>query len=160
MYKLPGFGTLSGRSTNAFSTLKTIALAPIASARVNTAVRANPGALRNCRKASRRVALMRPSFELWGSSFRGTQATLPLRMNRSCGSVRYHPPAPGLNIQHNPTENFLGRYSARSAHMGLIRAALHAGSRQAPVAEISRVAITARNTLGSSGLVPYSTELI
>src|SRR5579863_5902798 len=70
MYKLPGLGTLSGRSTSAFSTLKTMALAPIASARVSTAVRANPGALRNCRKASRRVALMRPSFELWGSSYR------------------------------------------------------------------------------------------
>src|SRR5215469_8265200 len=46
------------------------------------------------------------------------------------------------------------RYSARNAHMGLIRAARHAGSRHAPVAEISRVAITARNTLASSGLVP------
>src|SRR5579863_8920142 len=75
MYKLPGLGTLSGRSTSAFSTLKTMALAPIANARVSTAVRANPGALRNCRKASRRLALMRASFELLGRAFRGTWET-------------------------------------------------------------------------------------
>ena len=44
--------------------------------------------------------------------------------------------------------------------MGLILAARHAGSKQAPVAEISRVAITKRKTLASRGLVPYSVELI
>jgi hypothetical protein len=51
---------LSGRRINAFSTLKTIALAPIARARVSTAVEANPGAFRNCRKASRISAFMLP----------------------------------------------------------------------------------------------------
>src|SRR5579863_10306380 len=74
MYRLPGFGTLSGRSTKAFNTLNTMALAPMASARVSTAVRANPGALPNCRKASRSVALMRPPFELWDVLCRRTQA--------------------------------------------------------------------------------------
>src|SRR5579863_7089735 len=60
MYKLPGFGTLSGRSTSAFSTLNTTALAPMASARVITAVTANPGYLRNWRRASLISAFMLP----------------------------------------------------------------------------------------------------
>jgi hypothetical protein len=38
---------------------------------------------------------------------------------------------------------------SRSAHIGLIRAARHTGYRQAPVAEISSVAITERKTLAS-----------
>ncbi len=53
-------GTFSGRSTSAFSTLKTTALAPMASASVSTAVTANPGALRNWRRASRKSAFMLP----------------------------------------------------------------------------------------------------
>jgi hypothetical protein len=40
--------------------LKTTALAPIASASVSTAITANPGALRNCRKASRKSAFLLP----------------------------------------------------------------------------------------------------
>src|SRR5579863_636390 len=111
MYKLPGFGTLSGRSTSAFSTLKTMALAPMASARVSTAVRANPGALRNCRRASRRVALMRPSLELWGRSFRGTRGT---RVCFSCThrrEPRFHlklpgsQPEPGWIVSHGELSN-------------------------------------------------------
>jgi hypothetical protein len=46
------------------------------------------------------------------------------------------------------------RYSARSALTGSICAARHAGRRQAAVAEMSRVAVTERNTFASSGLVP------
>ncbi len=67
MYRLPGFGTLSGCRTSADNTLKTMALAPMASARVSTAVTANPGALRSCRKASRSVAFMCPSFQFRGA---------------------------------------------------------------------------------------------
>src|SRR6202041_1379615 len=60
MNSVSGCGTLSGLRINAFSTLNTIALAPIASASVSTEVSANPGAFRNCRKASRISTFMLP----------------------------------------------------------------------------------------------------
>src|SRR5271170_925264 len=60
MNSVSGCGTLSGLRINAFSTLNTIALAPMASASVSTAVKANPGAFRNCRRASRISAFMLP----------------------------------------------------------------------------------------------------
>src|SRR5579859_1881910 len=66
MYRFSAFGTLSGRRTSAFRTLKTMALAPMARANVSTAVRANPGAFRNCRKASRRSAFILPLFRIMG----------------------------------------------------------------------------------------------
>src|ERR1700722_84123 len=53
-------GTFSGRSTSAFSTLKTTALAPMARASVKTAVMANPGALRSWRRARRMSAFILP----------------------------------------------------------------------------------------------------
>jgi len=53
MYRLAACGTFSGCRTSAFSTLNTIALAPIPSASVTTAASANPGDLRNCRIANR-----------------------------------------------------------------------------------------------------------
>jgi len=59
---LSEWGTLRGRSTSAFSTLKTTALAPMASASVSTAVAANPGDLRNWRMAIRRSAFMTAPF--------------------------------------------------------------------------------------------------
>src|ERR1700678_193844 len=60
MNSVSGCGTLSGRRINAFSTLNTMALAPMASASVSTAVKANPGAFRNCRRASLISAFMLP----------------------------------------------------------------------------------------------------
>src|SRR5271154_6003787 len=60
MNSVSGCGTLSGRRINAFNTLNTIELAPMASASVSTAVKANPGAFRNCRKASRISVFMLP----------------------------------------------------------------------------------------------------
>src|SRR6516164_5131345 len=60
MNRLSACGTFNGRSTSAFSTLKTMALAPMASASVSMAVTANPGDLRNWRKASRRSAITLP----------------------------------------------------------------------------------------------------
>ena len=44
-------GTFTGRSTTAFNTLKTTALAPIPSASVKIAVIVNPGDFLNCRNA-------------------------------------------------------------------------------------------------------------
>src|SRR5215471_16380474 len=60
MKRLSGRGTLSGRTISAVRTLNTMALAPIASASVSTAVRANPGAFRTCRRASRTSVVMPP----------------------------------------------------------------------------------------------------
>src|ERR1700761_1126498 len=66
MNRLSACGTLSGCRMSAFSTLKTTALAQMAMARVSTAVMANPGDLRNCRKASRKSAFMMSSHERQG----------------------------------------------------------------------------------------------
>lgn len=44
--------------------------------------------------------------------------------------------------------------------MGSMRAARHAGTRQAAAAESSKVKMTTTNTVTSSGLVPNSTERI
>src|SRR5260370_42157550 len=60
MKRLSEWGTFNGRSTRAFKTLKTMALAPMASASVSIAVTAKPGDLRNWRSASRRSAIMLP----------------------------------------------------------------------------------------------------
>src|SRR6185437_16000267 len=49
MYRLSPFGTFTGRSTSAFSTLNTTAFAPIPSASVIIAVRVNPGDLKSFR---------------------------------------------------------------------------------------------------------------
>ena len=50
----PACGTFEGRRMNAFITLNTTALAPIAKASVKTAAMVNPGDLRNWRRANRR----------------------------------------------------------------------------------------------------------
>src|SRR5581483_7482323 len=53
MYRFSAWGTSTGRSTRAFRTLNTTALAPIPSASVAIAVRAKPGDFINCRIAYR-----------------------------------------------------------------------------------------------------------
>src|SRR3954470_2153524 len=53
MKRFPASGTFTGRSTSAFRTLNTTALAPMPSARVTIAVRANPGDLASWRIAYR-----------------------------------------------------------------------------------------------------------
>src|SRR5215469_11812830 len=54
MTSWPAFGYGRGLKRTAFTTLKMAVLAPIPSASVNTATKAKPGLLRNCRNAKRR----------------------------------------------------------------------------------------------------------
>src|SRR5260370_38985782 len=87
MKSVSGCGTLSGRKINAFSTLNTIGLAPMASASVSTAVRVNPGAFRNFRRASRISAFMPPPLRIVVYFPRTPVACIGVRTGWGGGSV-------------------------------------------------------------------------
>ena len=119
MYRLAACGTFSGCRTSAFSTLNTIALAPIPSASVTTAASANPGDLRNCRIANRMSlytfmlllrksgtpgSCNRPSSRL-NLDPKGLCAQRPIPLSKSgapCPESDTSPPAPGCRLPQVP----------------------------------------------------------